>query len=261
MKKTKLSLFTSLMVIMLMMSACSIASIPIAQNARGVVQNLQGQAQNALQVSTSTPAANSAAPANQAATQTPVSPNSNSVPSTGPVAQSSLLSAYEGTLESIYTKVNPSVVNISVIIGSASSSQVNPNSPFGQTPGTPQFGQALGSGFVWDNQGHIVTNDHVVNGATSIEVTFADGATVPAQVVGTDPYADLAVIKVDTTGLTLTPVAVADSTQVKSRSTCGSHWQPLRPFEYHDGGCGQRHGALTARQPGCSGQRSQLYHP
>jgi S1-C subfamily serine protease len=80
---------------------------------------------------------------------------------------------------------------------------------------TPQFNQALGSGFIWDTKGDIVTNNHVIDGATKIEVTFSDGTTVPATVVGADPYSDLAVIKVDVSADKLSPVTVADSTQVK----------------------------------------------
>lgn len=74
---------------------------------------------------------------------------------------------------------------------------------------------ALGSGWVWDNKGHIVTNNHVVNGATSITVTFADGTSYDATLVGTDPNADLAVIKVNAPANELVPAHLADSTQVQ----------------------------------------------
>ncbi|OGO64657.1 MAG: hypothetical protein A2030_06225, partial [Chloroflexi bacterium RBG_19FT_COMBO_50_10] len=80
---------------------------------------------------------------------------------------------------------------------------------------TPQFSQALGSGFVWDMKGNIVTNNHVVDGSSKIEVTFSDGTTVPATIVGQDPYSDLAVIKVDVSADKLHPVTMADSTQLK----------------------------------------------
>ena len=123
-------------------------------------------------------------------------------PAVAPLQQNSVLSTYETTLETIYAQVSPSVVSIQVVDGGASS----------QTGG-PQ--QALGSGFVWDNQGHIVTNNHVVDGATNVEVTFMNGKTVTAKIIGTDPYSDLAVIQVPTTGLTLNPVTMGDSTQVK----------------------------------------------
>jgi S1-C subfamily serine protease len=82
-------------------------------------------------------------------------------------------------------------------------------------PQMPPMNEGLGSGFVWDNEGHIVTNNHVAGDASEIEVTFADGRTVPAELVGADPDSDLAVIKVDPSGLSLQPVLVADSKDVK----------------------------------------------
>jgi S1-C subfamily serine protease len=124
---------------------------------------------------------------------------------------SDLLAAFEGTLETIYTTVNPSVVNIQVAIPVDQSALF----PFLLQPQTPQYEQATGSGFVWDEQGHIVTNNHVVDGAETIEVTFADGTIVPAELVGADPDSDLAVIKVDVPADELKPMALADSTQVK----------------------------------------------
>jgi len=96
-----------------------------------------------------------------------------------------------------------------------------------EIPGFPFFGQpvpqqpqqrvqqALGSGFVWDKSGDIVTNNHVVDGADSITVTFHDGTTVPGKVIGADPDSDLAVVKVDVPAGQLQPVQLADSTQVK----------------------------------------------
>lgn len=71
-----------------------------------------------------------------------------------------------------------------------------------------------GSGFVIDAQGHIVTNNHVAENAQYIEVTFADGTIREAEVVGRDPDSDLAVIKIDPSGLNLVPVTLGDSDQV-----------------------------------------------
>ena len=139
-------------------------------------------------------------------------------------ASGDLLAAYQGTLENIYNTVSPSVVNIQVVDQLAASDS-NSNNP--QVPGFPffnlpqgeqpqqQFQSALGSGFVWDTEGHIVTNNHVVNGADKIEVTFSDGTMVPAKLVGTDPDSDLAVIKVDVPAAQLHPVQMADSTGIK----------------------------------------------
>ncbi|MFB6199298.1 MAG: S1C family serine protease [Candidatus Nanohaloarchaea archaeon] len=60
---------------------------------------------------------------------------------------------------------------------------------------------AQGSGFVYSKKGYIVTNQHVIEGAEAVEVTFTGGETVPAKIVGTDKYSDLAVLKVNKTGL------------------------------------------------------------
>jgi 2-alkenal reductase len=77
-------------------------------------------------------------------------------------------------------------------------------------------GVGNGSGFVIDTDGHIVTNNHVVENADYIDVSFVNGLRVEAELVGRDPGADVAVIKVDpnTPGLTLQPVAFADSDEV-----------------------------------------------
>jgi putative serine protease PepD len=84
-----------------------------------------------------------------------------------------------------------------------------------QTPlGGQQAQQALGSGFVYDDQGHIITNDHVVDGATSISVRFWNGKTYSASLVGSDPSTDLAVIKVDAPASVLDPLPLADSSNV-----------------------------------------------
>jgi putative serine protease PepD len=75
-------------------------------------------------------------------------------------------------------------------------------------------GTGTGSGIVYDNKGDIVTNNHVVSGHTSLSVTFNNGKTVSATVVGTDSADDLAVIHVNTSGLTAATFAKAGSYQV-----------------------------------------------
>ncbi len=74
--------------------------------------------------------------------------------------------------------------------------------------------QAQGSGFVYDTNGNIVTNQHVVDGARSISVRFWNGSTYPAEVVGTDPSTDLAVIKVDAPKSLFEPLRLGDSSDV-----------------------------------------------
>ena len=110
------------------------------------------------------------------------------------------VSGIETTLESIYSRVNPSVVLINVVLPPSISSL---------------GGGALGSGFVWDTQGDIVTNNHVIDGASSMTVTFSDGTVIDASLVGADTDSDLAVIKVNPSGLQLQPVSIADSTTVQ----------------------------------------------
>ena len=112
-------------------------------------------------------------------------------------------------LEAAYQKVNPSVV---FIVNLAHNTQLAPTD------------QAVpvseGSGFVWDTQGHIVTNDHVVRDAEALQVTFADGIVLPAELVGTDPDSDLAVIAVNRRLATLVPVEQGniDEVQVGQRA-------------------------------------------
>ena len=80
-----------------------------------------------------------------------------------------------------------------VVITDTQTKQV-PATPF--SPSQSQQVRALGSGFVIDRQGDIVTNDHVVQGATAIRIGFSDGVSAPATVVASDPSTDIAVVKV-----------------------------------------------------------------
>jgi S1-C subfamily serine protease len=84
----------------------------------------------------------------------------------------------------VASQVGPSVVQVNV--------DVTQNTPFG-----PQSEEGIGSGVIYRDDGYIVTNNHVVKGATELNVAFADGTTEPAQVVGRDPRTEMAVIRVD----------------------------------------------------------------
>ncbi len=74
-----------------------------------------------------------------------------------------------------------------------------------------QFGSCIGSGFVVDSEGHIVTNYHVATAAPNLLVTLADDRTVPAEILGTDPGSDLAVLKIDVPAEELTVAELGDS--------------------------------------------------
>lgn len=108
-----------------------------------------------------------------AAAQTPreEAPAPEGIPEDEPVAR-------------VAAAVGPSVVQVNV--------QVSQQSPLGT-----QQGEGLGSGVIYRQDGLIITNDHVVRGASSVEVAFADGSTESAEVVGSDPNSEIAVLKVD----------------------------------------------------------------
>ncbi len=135
----------------------------------------------------------------------PFGENSRIVTATGPVPEgspaqgSAALAPMEQTVIKVNKEASPGVVNISTTV--VATDLFLQSSP----------GQATGSGFVLDQQGDIVTNNHVVEGAEKLEVTFADGNTAEATLVGRDPSNDLAVIKVDVPSGTLHPLALGDS--------------------------------------------------
>jgi len=122
-----------------------------------------------------------------------------------------ILEAYENALSHIYEAAVPSVVKVDVTLDQAQNPPIEnapEDLPFPSHP-FPQGGQ--GSGFVWDKEGHIVTNFHVIQEADHIRVTFADGTTAKAEVIGSDPNIDLAVIKVDLPAGQLQPMPLGDS--------------------------------------------------
>jgi len=114
------------------------------------------------------------------------------------------------TVNDVYRRSARSVVEITV---TTSSSGSGGTSPFG----APQQGSgtAQGTGFVIDSNGDIVTNHHVVENATSIKVTFADGTTADAKLAGSDATTDLAVIHVDVNSSELHPLAFGDSSALQ----------------------------------------------
>jgi putative serine protease PepD len=130
---------------------------------------------------------------------------------TAPAQRASLGTADGLSASEIYRRTKSGVVDITVTSRSAGAQA----GPFGQPGGSGGTQQAEGSGFVIDERGHIVTNQHVVDGATSIRVTFADGSKATAKLVGEDASTDVAVIKVDVDASKLTPLRFADSSAVQ----------------------------------------------
>jgi serine protease Do len=170
------------------------------------------------------PAPTSIPPSPTALPSVTMAPPSTPVP-TSPSASVTLgaFGDLQTTLQGVYDLVNPSVVHIW--------GNVTPKSAEGQVtageeilippeacsftdPLPLQSQSSLGSGFVWDKEGHIVTNNHVIKDVEHLNVTFADGLTVPAEVVGQDQHTDLAVLRVRAPAELLHPVSIADSTVI-----------------------------------------------
>jgi len=165
---------------------------------------------------------------NQATTTSPTatSPAAGAATMVAPATTSGMTTVDEQTaFEQLYTQVNPSVVDIVVVQNETASQQ--DTTQYYQFPGFPQFGspqqqqqnvptQVEGAGFIYDSAGHIITNNHVVENASRVTVTFSDGTQATAKVIGTDPDTDLAVIQVSGVDSSLIkPVTLADSTHLK----------------------------------------------
>jgi S1-C subfamily serine protease len=127
------------------------------------------------------------APLADAATETPISVE------TFPARVGQDLASHQDALVTLYQTAGRGVVSLLI------------DSP---------IGAKQGSGFVIDSQGHIVTNDHVVDRARGIEVVFQNGMRAPAEVIGRDAESDLAVIKVDISEDLLFPLSFADSDEI-----------------------------------------------
>jgi S1-C subfamily serine protease len=113
----------------------------------------------------------------------------------------------EEALVALYSQSIPAVVEIKTVVSGNESS-------FGMF-GTPDV-RGQGSGFIVDTEGHILTNNHVVDGASSVDVVLHSGETLTAQVVGTDRENDLALIKVDPSKISgISPLPWGDSDMVK----------------------------------------------
>ena len=123
-------------------------------------------------------------------------------PQAGVAEAASPIARSTSTVGEIYERSAAGVVEITV--GSAGAGSLGGG---GAT-------QAQGSGFVYDEQGHIITNQHVVDGAESVSVRFSDGSTHDATVVGSDPSTDLAVLEVDAPASLLKPLRLGKSSEL-----------------------------------------------
>ncbi len=113
---------------------------------------------------------------------------------TVPPAPQTLVDVEEQRVIDVYARVSPAVVCVTA---------------------SQQFGECIGSGFILDLDGHVVTNNHVAEASEELLVTLADDHTVPAQVLGTDPGSDLAVLQIDVPPEELTVAELGDSSTLQ----------------------------------------------
>lgn len=157
------------------------------------------------------------------------------------------LTALDRAMEAVAARVTPAVVNVSVTAkaeddeeggGSGQMQQIPPELrrffggmlPQFQQPQQPQYEHGIGSGVIISPDGYIVTNDHVVNGATDVKVTLHDRRILPAKVIGVDKLTDLAVIKVNATNLPT--IAWGDSTKLEPGQTVLAFGSPFGYFQF-----------------------------
>ncbi len=159
----------------------------------------------------------------------------------------SALTSLDHAMEAVAARVTPAVVNVAVTSRStgeenASGGQQMQGIPpelrrffgqfgqFGQQPSQPQIEHGVGSGIIISPDGYIVTNSHVVDGATNIKVTLNDRRILNAKVIGVDKLTDLAVLKVNATNLP--SIVWGDSTKLEPGQTVLAFGSPFGYFQF-----------------------------
>lgn len=152
------------------------------------------------------------------------------------------LTALDRAMEAVASRVTPAVVNVAVTARSTNDMNVQgpmqglpPGlqqffGPLQPMPQQPQIEHGVGSGIIISPDGYIVTNNHVVDGATSIKVTLNDRRILKAKLIGVDKLTDLAVLKVDTTNLP--SIAWGDSTKLQPGQTVLAFGSPFGYFQF-----------------------------
>jgi serine protease Do len=152
------------------------------------------------------------------------------------------LTALDRAMEAVAARVTPAVVNVAVTARGSGEMTVDgpiqnlpPGmqqffAPFQQQPSQPQIEHGVGSGIIISPDGYIVTNNHVVDGAMQIKVTLNDRRVLKAKLIGTDKMTDLAVLKVDATGLP--SAAWGDSSKLQPGQTVLAFGSPFGYFQF-----------------------------
>lgn len=210
----KLLTFLTLATIVVALLGCCLPANALQRQARptptaavvmeSTVQTPKQQAAEGVATATPKPTS-TAVVAEQPAQQSPKPSATGRAAAVTPelLTEEQIFDAVEAMTVRVYEKVSPSVVHIK--------SQVTTMDFFGGL--YPSEG--TGSGFIIDKQGHIVTNNHVVEGAENIEVTLFDKTVAKAKIVGLDPFNDLAVLRIDVDPDKLHPVDMSFDGQLK----------------------------------------------
>lgn len=190
----------TLVALLVAVLACMPSSLGVTQpEARATIQRV-------------TQAVRTAAPRATTARPTVVVPTTAPVPTMAPLSAEALdlVRARDQALSTLYSRYHGSVVHIIVTSGSG-----------------PTAATGTGSGWVWDQNGYIVTNNHVVESATSLTVVFSDESQYEAAVIGTDTDSDLAVIQVDVDPDSLVPLQLGDSDELQVGQTAVAIGNPF----------------------------------
>jgi serine protease Do len=168
-----------------------------------------------------------------------------SVPAASAIDDNSVaaLTSLDHAMETVAARVTPAVVNVAVTAKGTGEAETSEGSmqglppgmqqffgPMQQRPSQPQIQHGIGSGIIISPDGYIVTNDHVVNDATSIKVTLNDRRVLDAKVVGVDKLTDIAVIKVNATNLP--SIVWGDSTKLQPGQTVLAFGSPFGYFQF-----------------------------
>jgi len=139
--------------------------------------------------------------------QTPMFPTPLPTPTLPATVVLAEADAHDQVIANLYQRVSPSVVNIT-------SRQEAISRFYGIVPQ-----EGTGSGFVYSSDGHIITNNHVIANATEVDVILANGVSPPAEILGVDPYYDLAVLHIEVPPDTLVPLELGDSSLLQVGQT------------------------------------------
>ncbi len=148
--------------------------------------------------------------------------------------QPTLTSVTEPVLIESTDTIDPQVTEVPIIINSSPKDDILIDIYERSNPGVvaiqvlSETGNGLGSGFVIDEDGYIITNFHVIDGVSDLEVDFPSGYKTRGEVIGTDPDSDLAVIKVDVPPEELHPLPLGDSADIKVGQTVVAIGSPFR---------------------------------